>query len=190
MRILSLNEHSELEIYPELLGIKYFKDIWERDETEDKRIALDELSFIYYMCDVTSIYYVIEDTLTRQKNIFSDGILPFLPDTWKPDTKVLAAIKYYNKIQDSNDIIQTFKAARGALKNIKKYLETIDFTLKNTKTGALVNDPKVVASVLKDVRALTTEYKNAEIEVLASQNTENEYVGNEKKSLFDDGIAL
>lgn len=189
MRILHINDKSELELNPELVSIEPFATIWKRDESEYKIKAIAELSFIYYMCDISSMYYVIESTPARQKHILDDGILPDLGDDYKPDTQILKAFKFYKEKQDTDDIVQIYKTARDTLAKLRTHLSNINFG-ERSKQGTIVNDPKAVAAVLKDLRYLTKELRNAEIDVLSASSLENEFVGNEKKSLFDDELKI
>lgn len=188
MNLLRINENTfEIEIVPELLVTKNFKEIWERDKSSDRAIAKAELAFIYYMSDVTSLYFVIDDVVTRQKQILDDGIIPELSDNdkWKPDVKVLACIKYVQEVQENDEIIATFKTARRTVGKMRNYLETLDFT-KTTKQGSLLNDPKTVSSVLKDLRNLTKELRQAEIDVYTNQSKEEEFIGNQQKSYLEE----
>ena len=41
---------------PETLLIKEFENIWNRDKTKTKDIALKELAYIYFISDYKSIY--------------------------------------------------------------------------------------------------------------------------------------
>ena len=48
-------------ISEEALAIKAFRDIWEADGSEDKRLAVQELGYVYFMCDPRSDYMVISE---------------------------------------------------------------------------------------------------------------------------------
>lgn len=182
MEILKYNDETfSIEPTTEILTNKYFKKIW---DNKDKELALAELAFIYYMSDIRSQYFVIDDGKVRQATILNDDIIPALPEKYVPSVDVLKAIQYYKDIQDKDDVIQVYKTARRTVGKIRDYLENLDFAA-TTKTGTLLNDPKSVSSVLKDLRNLTNELRNAEIDVYTSRNKEDEYVGGTEKSILE-----
>ena len=43
-----------ISVEPEALLLSPFKAIWDRDTTQDKRVAMQELGFLYFMCDPRS----------------------------------------------------------------------------------------------------------------------------------------
>lgn len=47
MNLLKI-ENFELIITPEALSLKPFKRIWDRDKSDDKRKAIQDLSYIYF----------------------------------------------------------------------------------------------------------------------------------------------
>lgn len=182
MEILKYNDETfSIEPTTEILTNKYFKKIWDK---KNKELALAELAFIYYMSDIRSQYFVIDDGKVRQATILNDDIIPALPKKYVPSIDVLKAIQYYKDIQDKDDVIQVYKTARRTVGKIRLYLENLDFSA-TTKTGTLLNDPKSVSSVLKDLRNLTNELRNAEIDVYTSRNKEDEYVGGTEKSILE-----
>lgn len=185
MHFLRIDEETyELYIEPELLTLAPFKEVWERDTSDNKEIAIAELSFVYYMSMITSMFYVVGNPMVRQKTILDEGVVVGLPDNWIPDATVLKCVKWARNYQEKDDIISVYKTARATVAKIREYLENLNFN-ERTKTGTLVNEPKSVAAVLKDVRALTEQLRNAEIDVYTKKNKDKDFVGNEEKSLFD-----
>ena len=183
MEILKYNDETfSIEPTPEILTNKYFKKIW---DNKDKELALAELAFIYYMSDIRSQYFVIDDGKVRQATILNDDIIPALPEKYVPSVDVLKAIQYYQTIQEKDDIIQVYKTARKTIGKLRLYLENVDLNQTNHKTGTLLHDAKSVSAVLKSLRELTGELRNAEIDVYTSRNKEDEYVGGTEKSILE-----
>ena len=81
MKLFKYEGH-RVVISPEALALKPFRRIWERDKSEDKGKALQELSFIYFYCDPRSDYKIIMDDDERLEEIKKgEG----LRDAWKAD---------------------------------------------------------------------------------------------------------
>ena len=55
----------EIKVEPEALLLKPFKKIWSRDKSKDKNRAMQELGFIYFVCDPRSDYQSLIDLDTR-----------------------------------------------------------------------------------------------------------------------------
>ena len=82
-------EGYEVRVAPEALTLKPFRKLWQRDKSKDKSNVIQELSFIYFYCDPRSDYQYIIDDDDRMKAV-KEG--EGLPDSWKPDKDVEAAI--------------------------------------------------------------------------------------------------
>ena len=79
----------EVKIDPEALLLKPFKKIWDRDRSKDKNRALQELGFIYFVCDPRSDYQYLVDMEVRQEAVKQgEG----LPQKWEPDASVKMAM--------------------------------------------------------------------------------------------------
>ena len=91
-------EGYKITISEEALMLKPFKALWDRDKTKTKEKALMELGYIYFLCDPRSDYQYIVDLESRSDEIKKgEGI-----DTkWKPDSKVLEAIEFYNSFKSA-----------------------------------------------------------------------------------------
>lgn len=62
-------ENYNVTIDPEALLIKAFRDIWQRDNSEDKSIASLELGYVYFMEDPRSDFTQFTDKETRSTAI-------------------------------------------------------------------------------------------------------------------------
>lgn len=78
---------------PNKLIIPQFARLWDRDESEDKSLAMKELAYVYYMTDYKSPYKVYDEDL-RENHIIED----FMPPGWKPDIHILTAMSKYQQM--------------------------------------------------------------------------------------------
>lgn len=166
---------------PEALTLKVFGDIWKRDKTKDKELALKELSFVWFYCDVKS-HFLIQEPKVRTGEIIKDVDLP---KGWKPDKLVNAAIDYYE-----NNRTMLEEMYEGAL----MAAQTITEVCKNSREYINGSDDKVVAAqklngMLKDLPTSMAKLKEAESQYLKEMNEKsNKSKVTERANTFEDGI--
>lgn len=167
-------EGYEVRVAPEALTLKPFKKIWERDKSKTKERALQELSFVYFYCDPRSDYqYIIddEDRLTAVRE--GEG----LPNSWRPDKDLEAAIKLYRSFDTSAALL--LKTANEAVEKVRKLLTE----LEPDDTKSL----KDYLTALKMIPEVATMLKDAE-KAINDESQYGEAKGAIEKTLFDDGL--
>ena len=135
-----------------------FKEIWERDTSEDKWIAIKEFTYIEFMTSqLKSNPYKGYVEKVREEKIREDIIKD---DTWNPDVLVEEAMKKIIEIQtNGSSSYRSFITATIAKNNVEKFLE--DFKLeKTTGTGALVLKPKDVTAAIIDLERVALTFEN------------------------------
>lgn len=147
---------------PEVRMIAVFRKIIERDKGKKseremfevgdndgrlKRIATKELAFIYFYCDPRSSFvesYTDEDIREEKVKTILE-----LPDKWKKDSLIDEAIKFYlTEIQNDFDYMY-LNAGINAAEKTRKYLEGVDYGLRDNK-GNLLYKPIEVAKTIKE----------------------------------------
>lgn len=142
--MFTLNSSTKLIVPdPNKLLIPEFEKIWSRDKTKDKRNALENLSYIYYLCDFKSPYanayspedlpVVVRESFITQKN-------------WRVSKEIQAGIDAYKKLQDTKTI-KLFKAADKAIDNLITYFDSVDLS----KVGIDDENPDKVHDVAAKV---------------------------------------
>jgi hypothetical protein len=63
----------DVKVDPEALLLKPFKKIWDRDKSKDKNRAMQELGFIYFVCDPRSDYQYLVDIEVRKEGYFLES---------------------------------------------------------------------------------------------------------------------
>lgn len=109
------------QITPEALFIPEMKEIWDRDISDDKHQATQELVFIYHMAEPKSVYAKLDSSL-REKTIIEDYIAD---KEWTPSEEVRKAIEKYKKLIET-PITRAFYSVSIALDKLNKSLETMD----------------------------------------------------------------
>lgn len=175
-------EGYEVRVAPEALTLKPFKKLWTRDKSKEKERAIMELSFLYFYCDPRSDYQYIKDEEDRLEEIKKGQ---GLPENWKPDTVLQAAMEFYSSFDSTPAIL--LRVAREGVDKVQRILEKIS-------TDDIEDDPKKAVSVAKEyLTALKMVPQVAAMiqEAEKAINEENEYseaTGAMEKAMFDDGL--
>lgn len=154
-RLIELDTSNKLVIQPEALAIPAYAEIWTRDKTKDKKIAIQELGYVWYKASLDKhnpfrhFYGEERDRVIRES---------IMPKNWKPDVEILKAV---NQFEKNNYTMATgfINAAMSACNKLKMYYETVDLN-ERTATGGLVHKAsdlmKNIADVGKTLEGLRT----------------------------------
>lgn len=172
-------EGYKIVIEPELLTLKPFKKIWDRDKSINKDKAIAEIAFIYFMTDPRSDYqYLVDDTERKEAIKEGEG----LPAKWEPDKVVKEAMEFYMSFKPISALL--LEDTRFMVDKYRKRLRAQEFdelAIKDLKeAGALI---KQIPSMVKDLdeaeKALNAELKNS-----------GKMRGQGEKTIFEDGLNI
>lgn len=180
MRLLEMKNHS-LVIAPEALSIRAFRHLWDRDKSKDKKVAIAELSYIWFMRDRRSDFMYILDDKERSEEVIR--VIVGFPKDWKPDIKVREAEEEFVKMS-TTVISKLFENARSAVERISIFLGSVDPN-KTDKSGRYIFDAKKIADTIKTVPDLAEALDNAEKQMEKSEEASN-VRGSKTKSVFEE----
>jgi hypothetical protein len=175
-------EKWEVVVAPQVYAIAEFKAVLKKDKSKDKSIALKEMSFIYFYCDIKSDYMIKTDLKERVEEIKKDLELPA---TWKPDKVVEEAIEFYQGFKTMvatlyEGAIIAAGAVNDVFKDSKKYIEESDDPIKAAQN--------VLASVAK-VPGVMRDLNTAHQELVKEQKLlEGRFKGSREMSVFEEGL--
>ena len=116
------NVNNRLEINePEILLIKEFKTLYDRDKSKNKSKLWKELTYIYLAIDWKSPYSQYTELERHQEALSDSGIT----EEEFNDPLFREACRKYRSLQDSNKSIKLLNAARNAADQFAEYFETI-----------------------------------------------------------------
>ncbi len=116
------NLHKQLELNePELLLVKEFKALLDRDKTKNKEQATKELTYIYLAIDFKSPYSQYSEYERHEEALNDSG----LTEEEFNNPIFREACRKYRNLQDSNKSIKLLNAARAAADQFIDYFETI-----------------------------------------------------------------
>lgn len=174
-------ENYRLTISEEAFTIKVFADIWNRDKSKDKSIALAELGYVYHFSDPRSDYQSIVSEPERQQAIIDGEGLK----KWKPDSLVKEAIEYYCKFKPMASYL--LEDTRVAIDKVRKFLKDIDLNAVDANGKPIYTISNVVTAI-KQIPLLVKQLDEAERAMNKDLEAVSKMRGNAEKSLMADGF--
>ena len=173
-------EGNKLHISEEAVVLKPVKEIWKRDKSKNKDKALQELAYVYFMCDPRSDYQYIVDEDDRAKAIKEgEGI----DSKWKPDNKVIMAMEFYKQFKPVSALL--LEDTRVAVDKLRQLLRNIDLTEVDDK-GKPIYTLNTVTATIKQIPSLVKDLDEAE-KAIAKEIMESDKVrGAQEKSMYED----
>lgn len=178
MKVLTY-ENYEVTIAPEALQLSVFRDIWERDKSEDKHIARMELSYIFFMEDVRSDYLVTIDQEQRSKDICKD--MGF-PAKWKADQKINEALEFYRSKQPIQ--AKWLESERLYIDKLEQTMRVLD-PARIDEGGRLVNPLTQTTELVTKLNKAIIDYTNTEKAVFSEMQKEEKIRGSQEKAYFE-----
>lgn len=159
----------------DILLIYPFSEIWNRDETKHKSIAINELAYIYYLVSPkkTNPYSGYSNELKSKKII--EGI--WKQTEWSPDDIVNEAISIYAKwLEEAAPSMRYYNAVKSGVEQTINFFQNIDFN-ERTDKGLPVYKISEVIPALKSanevLKSMTDLQERVEQEVYESSKTKS-----------------
>lgn len=152
MKLFDL-EHKKVVVYPEALLIKEFKDVWDNDKTKDKKVALENLAFVYFSSDFKSIYRNF-DEYVRDEKIKKDIISQ---KDWKKDELIIKAIDKYKELHKTYSSGLLEDVEYGLSKLREYFRNTADILADDTEgkaTDKYLSNVKKVGELINTIKGL------------------------------------
>jgi hypothetical protein len=159
----------------DILLIYPFNEIWNRDETKHKSIAINELAYIYYLVSPkkTNPYSGYSNELKSKKII--EGV--WKQAEWSPDDLVKEAIVTYAKwLEEAAPSMRYYNAVKSGVEQTINFFQNIDFN-ERTDKGLPVYKISEVIPALKSanevLKSMTDLQERVEQEVYESSKTKS-----------------
>jgi hypothetical protein len=168
MSLLFTVESKVVSPTTQVLLIPPFKEIWERDKSEDKRYAIEDFSYIEFMASIQkSNPYSGYAEHQRPEKIIKDIITR---EDWdQEDPLLIHGIAKLKEFQAEASVTYNYyMAAKSAAEKMQQFFIGFSMSDVNLRTGAPIFKPKDITSALNDTSR-----------VLENLNTLREKVDNE-----------
>lgn len=174
-------EGYRIEISEEAYCLKVFRDIWDRDKGKDKLRALQELGWVYFMGDPRSDYFdeFVDEEVRSREIVAGEG----MPEGWKPDAKVKAALSFYMGFKTSSALL--LEEIKVAMDKLRKYIREIDLNATDENGKPLFSVDSYV-KVLDKLPAMVRNLDEAERAVRSEIAASEKVKGKQEKSMFED----
>lgn len=168
---------------PQALLLKPFKALWDRDKSEDKAKANDELAFIWYMEDVRSDFYDIIEEDERREEVLK--FLTELPSTYKPDVAVQDATRFYRGSESVS--VKILKDTMIMVNNLRQEMVDMDFKERDS-SGKPIHDKVKALALAEKIPHLLKDLKEIYREIEREAKEQHLMRGDRLKSAFEAGI--
>jgi len=163
------------KVFPneETLLTSPFNQIWDRDENEDKDLAMREFAYIEFMTSqLKSNPYKGYSEKIRDVKLREDIIID---SDWNPDSLVEQGMQKIDEFQkEGSESYSLLMDALKAKENLQSFLRSVDLN-ERTNKGAMVLKPKDITSALLDldkvVASISTLRKKVEEDIFDAVKT-------------------
>jgi len=174
---------------PETLLISPFSDIWERDKTKEKHIALRELTYVEFMVSQQKSNPYKDYPDQKRHEILCEQIMKDV--NWKPDTLVNQAISRIHEYQtDASATYSYYIAAKTAADKMKNFFTNVDVNERNEKNGNPIFKPRDITSALNDTERVLTNLNNLKKKVEEELYEDSKLRADKQISPFADPNSL
>lgn len=133
----------------ETLLISPFKEIWDRDSSLNKDLAIKEFSYIEFMSSMkkSNPFNGYGEDIRAEKIVENLG----MPKGWVADELVISGIDFINRVNsEGNPFYLAYMDSLESLNKTRAFTKTIDLTERN-KMGMPVYKPSDVYSAIEKV---------------------------------------
>lgn len=176
MKLLKYENYT-IKFEPELLTLKLFKKLHSRDRSRNKDRFMQELGYIYFMCDPRSDYQYLVDEEDRSKAIIEgEG----LPTDYKPDALVEEGMRYYSTFKPTSALL--LEDTRVMVDGYRKKLRELTSDMSELE----VKDIKALGDIIKIIPTLVKDLDDAERSVNREMIQNDKVRGSVEKSIYED----
>ena len=135
----------------EAIQVPPFSDIWARDTSPHKELALQEFTYIEFMTSALKTnpyrgYSKEKKEEVVRRDVFRDNT------TWKPDSLVLKGIEKVIELQtEGSESYSLYLSAMNAKNKLQDFFNNLNMNKTNLKTGAPVYTPKGITDALQNL---------------------------------------
>ena len=175
-------EQYKITISEEAFALKPFKQIWNRDKSQNKDRAISELSYIYFMQDPRSDYQYLVDEEERARAIIEGEGLPL---DWEPDKLVKEALDFYNQFKPTSALL--LEDIRFMIDQYRKKLRSM---ASNGFDELTVKELKDINALIKAIPSLVKDLDEAEKALSTEMRNQGKMRGQGEKTIFEDSLTV
>ena len=140
---------------PETLMIYPFSEIWERDSSSKKELAIQEFAYMEFMTSMLKSNPYREYQEDRKDIVIRQEIITELD--WQPDELVLAGMDKLREMQTEGSLTYRYwMANKMALEKQIQFFEEVDINERNPKTFSPIYKPKDIPDAVANAEKVLT----------------------------------
>lgn len=173
----------------EVLQVPPFNEIWERDKSPNKEIALQEFTFIEFMTSALKTNPYRGYSEDRKAEVIKRDIIRI--EGWVPDILVLKGIEKVKEFQlEGSESYSLYLSALVAKNKLQDFFNTFNMNKVNMKTGAPIYKPRDITAALQDLDKTIISLKSLEKKVEDDLFETAKIKGQKEVSIFADPNIL
>lgn len=140
---------------PETLMISPFSEIWERDSSPGKEVAIQEFAYMEFMTSMLKSNPYREYQDDRKEMVIRQEVIKELD--WQPDELVEAGMEKLREMQTEGSLTYRYwMANKTALEKQIEFFENVDISERNPKTFAPIYKPKDIPDAVSTAEKVLT----------------------------------
>ena len=173
----------------EVLQVPPFNEIWERDKSPNKEIALQEFTFIEFMTSALKTNPYRGYSEDRKAEVIKRDIIRI--EGWVPDILVLKGIEKVKEFQrEGSESYSLYLSALVAKNKLQDFFNTFNMNKVNMKTGAPIYKPRDITAALQDLDKTISSLLSLEKKVEEDLFETAKIKGQKEVSIFADPNIL
>lgn len=173
----------------EVLQIPPFKDIWERDMSPNKEVALQEFTYIEFMTSALKSNPYRGYSEDRKSDVIIKDIIKVV--NWQPDILVLKGMEKVREFQrEGSESYSLYLSAIVAKNKLQDFFNSFNINKVNTKTGAPIYKPRDITAALQDLDKTIMSLQSLEKKVEEDLFESVKIKGQKEISIFADPSIL
>lgn len=170
--LFSLDEKMNVVIEPTALMLLPYKDIWSRDKSKDKKQALQELAYVYYMADYKTFFADITDEDKKHLEV----VKVVFNKEYNPDVVVKNAIDFYKKDLPLSYLL--LEDAKHSINTLRSYYRTT--------TDVDSKDAQILQNNIANLNKIIDGIEKLEMKVKKDLQLDGKLRAGREKGLFED----
>lgn len=163
--------------HKETLLIYPYNEIWERDKSPGKELALREYSYIEFTMSMLKTNPYRGYSTIRKKEVLLNEIIK--DESWVEDILIVEGMAKLKQFQtEASPTYSLYASALRAKDKLQNFLDNFDINERNEKTNLPIYKPKEITSALLDidkvVTSLATLSKKVEEELYEAVKTKGQ----------------
>ena len=182
-------ESYQIQISPEAMALKPFKDIWERDNSTTKEVAIQELTYVEFMTSMLKSNPYRQYPEGKKDEVIREAVIRI--ENWQPDELIVQAMNTIIRLQQEGSTTYNYYiSAKKAAEKMQDFFTNVDINERNFKNGNPIWKPGDITRALNDTEKVLQNLKALEKKVEEELYENAKIKGDKEISPFADPSSI